>query len=276
MSGMIPSEDRPTCPEPQEHHLFFVKQGNGTVVTVNWREVRERIAAGTIGPDTSLRPVESPHWVTAAGLAFGTGSPVPVALPPPRPGWCSRAPEAWEAHDRRAFPRMAARVADALLGGPIIAGLTFALTRIDPYLAQSILEPHPGTEATLADGLIFAFVYILSSAVFLGATGTTPGKLLFGIFVLGNGGAPMGLVSALRREAWVYVTGLGFTLPPVTLITLALSLRRLKRTGVMWWDDGRSTVVMRPAGRVDYLSSLLGLVVIAALLLLLRWSLGLE
>jgi uncharacterized RDD family membrane protein YckC len=93
-------------------------------------------------------------------------------------------------------------------------------------------------------GLLFA---IPMTALFIGLTGTSIGKWIFGIKVLNFEGAPIGIGQAFMRELYVFLRGLALGLPFFSLIALFLAYRRLANERITSWDQDLNTrVVHRP------------------------------
>lgn len=82
-----------------------------------------------------------------------------------------------------------------------------------------------------------AFVSIFINAFFIGKTGRSLGKILFGIRVVGRNGEKIGFKNALRREFAIWVRGLGCGIPIVCLFTMYSSFQNLKKNGVARWDQ---------------------------------------
>ncbi len=71
---------------------------------------------------------------------------------------------------------------------------------------------------------------------FLSKFGTTPGKALLGIRVLSSTGDNLSYAVAVRRTYRALLTGLGFQIPIISLITLILSYFKVKRMQSMTYD----------------------------------------
>ena len=95
--------------------------------------------------------------------------------------------------------------------------------------------------------IIASFIVYLAwmpvEAVFLSSLGTTPAKWLFGIRVISNRGK-LPFDDAAKRTILVWIKGLGFGLPLVSLLTMLYAYRRLTKTGTTLWDTSAGTVVI--------------------------------
>jgi uncharacterized RDD family membrane protein YckC len=73
-------------------------------------------------------------------------------------------------------------------------------------------------------------------AVLIGLTGTTPGKWLAGIRVLGLDGQPAGIGRAFVREVHVALRGMGLSLPLIVLICNVAAHTTLTTEKTTSWD----------------------------------------
>jgi len=84
---------------------------------------------------------------------------------------------------------------------------------------------------------------LVVDAVVIGRFGTSIGKLIAGVRVVGATGESPGFGASVRRNVGVYFAfgvGVGF-IAPITLIVAYFGLRR---TGSTWWDRGAGTQVV--------------------------------
>lgn len=95
------------------------------------------------------------------------------------------------------------------------------------------------------DAILTVALGSLVTGLVLGFVGTTPGKSIFGIRVKTLKGQSIGVSNGIARDLTILAKGLGLGIPFVTLITLILSYRRLKKNNVMSWDAGQFTVTYR-------------------------------
>jgi len=80
--------------------------------------------------------------------------------------------------------------------------------------------------------------------------GRTPGKVLLGLRVVSADGSPISWSRAWERAVLLWAKGLCVGLPLLFLITSAVAMRRVVRTGRASWDEATQTNVVRarPAG----------------------------
>lgn len=160
--------------------------------------------------------------------------------------------------------RYGARVLDMVTNGTagwiMVCLIWFQLW---PISADSFLSYLDGPFGRLLDLTATVAVGCLVSALVLGATGSTLGKVIFGIRVRNVDGSPLGFADSLRRELLVWIRGLGFGVPIISLVTLALSYGSLKDKGQSVWDIGKHQVVYRRGGSQMALN-ILGIALIIA------------
>lgn len=171
--------------------------------------------------------------------------------------------------DTRPHPvhRYLARLVDVgLFGLAAMSALSLLLYAIAPAWALRLSEGLATTPGRALDLLLTIALSGLVAAVPLGLSGSTPGKWLFGIQVLDEDGHPIGLARALRREAQVWVHGLGLGIPLLSLLTLGLSYRRLMHSGQTRWDASMGLSVRhRRLSLAQVLAALAGLLVVGLL-----------
>lgn len=111
-----------------------------------------------------------------------------------------------------------------------------------------------------------AFGATFINAIFIGFTGLTLGKWLFGIKILNDEKRPLGVLRALKREFMVWFSGLGCGLPGISILTVLFSYRRLKAKGITSWDEAiKSTVIQRTEQAALSAPMLIGRIAIAAI-----------
>jgi tol-pal system protein YbgF len=102
---------------------------------------------------------------------------------------------------------------------------------------------------TIFWGILFFLLWIPIEALLLSVFGTTPGKALFNLKVAVNGGAKPSFSLAINRTLRVWVHGLGFGIPLVSMITAILAYTQLRDVNETSWDrDCKTTVLHRPLG----------------------------
>lgn len=105
------------------------------------------------------------------------------------------------------------------------------------------------SDAALAFGraLIFAMIgWHLLEGLLIHLFATTPGKALFGIKVEREDGLRLSIPQALGRSFYVYVLGVGFYLPLLSIVGMTFSFFRLLSSGKCIWDQHLDTRVETP------------------------------
>jgi hypothetical protein len=98
---------------------------------------------------------------------------------------------------------------------------------------------YPGI-ANLGDyvvGMIVIAIMIFVNAAMLSTHGTTPGKSLLKIRVTKTDGKALSFEEALKREAKVWVFGMGCGIPLVAFVAQLLSYQRLNDKRITKWDE---------------------------------------
>lgn len=123
-----------------------------------------------------------------------------------------------------------------------------------------------GFLATLYANVLAVGVTVPAIAIFGAWTGT-PGKWLFDIRVREANGDRLSLVRSFRREAAVWIKGLGLGVPLVSLITLIMSKVRLDEDGMTSWDKAMGCRVTHAAASVSgYIKKTIGITVVLGML----------
>jgi uncharacterized RDD family membrane protein YckC len=191
-----------------------------------------------------------PHCATllppGAQYCPACGKPVPVPdapasafLQPNAPKL--DAPQASEPPPVRPWVRYWARLIDLFV---------FALPA---GAVMGAIWPHLIEQADGANDLMLGLLILLAWAfvepLCLSVFGTTPGKALLKVRLSGPGGRRLTYIEALGRSLRLWWRGLGAGVPFVSLITLAVAYRRLKRQGHTSWDaEGGCEVRHEPIG----------------------------
>jgi uncharacterized RDD family membrane protein YckC len=158
--------------------------------------------------------------------------------------WTDTSPHPWR--------RYMGRTLDNVLVGC----LTWILVALIAY----ILAPGP-TAAVLAlltrpvgqflSVILLALFNIPANALLLRTTGFTLGKWVFGVRVTRDG-ERLSFRGALRREAAVFVRGIGLGIPLIAVVTAVFAYRRLTSQGMTSWDrDQDLTIFHRPVTRAS-------------------------
>lgn len=116
-------------------------------------------------------------------------------------------------------------------------------------------------------GMVLANVFTIGVSVpviaCFGAWTGTPGKWIFGIRVREADGRRLSLARSFRREAAIWIKGLGFGVPFVILITLIMSKVRLSEDGTTPWDEAMDCSVHHLApSALGYIKKTLGVILV--------------
>lgn len=109
-----------------------------------------------------------------------------------------------------------------------VFGMTFP-NSVDSYI-KFIENP-------LGASIAVYLLWIPTEAFFLFFIGTTPAKWLFGIHVKGRDGENLSFPQSLFRAFQVFVSGEGFAIPIITLVSRISCYRSLRANGKMSWDS---------------------------------------
>ncbi len=145
-------------------------------------------------------------------------------------GYQDLAPHPW----RRYF----ARLLDTAVNGAIMWFLVGTLiVSIDQDSYKAFLDYLGKPDSRYLNSMATFLLAIFPNALLIGFTGSSLGKLVFGIRVTELDGNALGFRKALRREFLVWVRGLGFAIPIVVLFTVLSAFSRLKNTKKTSWDE---------------------------------------
>jgi uncharacterized RDD family membrane protein YckC len=259
--------------------LWQYMDGTEPSSPTSWERLLELLRRNTISPDTLVRREGSEAW-------FGLGRILsdPALSPPPPSFAISRAGDASSAGassqsgiwvDMTAHPwrRYVARMIDTTIyaaAGFYVTGIILATTDISlSYRFVDLLSGLSGRLISAFLGFIYA---ILGGALVIGFTSGSFGKWLMGVRVVDASYRPIGIPRALLRELLVWVKGLGFGIPFVTLVTLVMAYRRLDGDAITSWDDKLGLVVLhRPRGVAQTVLGIVGIALYVAAVVALRW-----
>jgi hypothetical protein len=138
-------------------------------------------------------------------------------------------------------------------GGRMIDVELFGLVGIVPimilvYLVDEAAGDWLTSGSRLASYLVLApLAWLLSipfTAFCLSRWSTTPGKLLFGVRVVSQGGGKLSYREALRRELSLLVWGVGLGLPLISLFAMIRSYADLEIEHESKWDRQVGSVVL--------------------------------
>ncbi|HCL01690.1 MAG TPA: hypothetical protein DHW61_04625 [Lachnoclostridium phytofermentans] len=96
--------------------------------------------------------------------------------------------------------------------------------------------------------LLAMFIWTFIEAILLCTWGTTPGKFLFNVTIRNADGEKLGFVSALKRSLLVWIYGIGFGIPVISIIGLISQYKKLTKMKSTTWDRKMKVIV-----RHDYL-----------------------
>ena len=245
--------------------LWFYRDGDEVRGPVSDSGVAELVRAGTLSGDSELRE-EDP----AGAWAPLSGWLPDLAAVPPRPGaggarfWTDTQPHPW----RRYLARMLDNVVVGTCTWLIFTVIFYAVA---PDRADAFYLVFEEPYGRVLDLFLTVLASIPGNAAMIGLTGTSIGKWVFGVKVVGADGRPIGFLRALKREVILWVAGLGAGIPLVSLATLIGSYTRLQETRTTIWDSNlRSKVFHRPegGGQTALIVLGIGLIVAARLALL--------
>lgn len=184
----------------------------------------------------------------------------PVALPATA-AWSDTQPHPWR--------RYLARTLDTSVFAMVMSFVLFAVWgALEPASALKFITllSEKSAGGRILDVMLSVLVAILPNALFIGLSGTTLGKWIFGIRITNSEGNPIGFFRGLYRELFVWVRGYGLGIPFVSLITLVMSRSRLEEAGATAWDANLSTLVShRRESFWQHLLNAIGVLLIVAI-----------
>lgn len=175
-------------------------------------------------------------------------------------GWLSEPVTPWR--------RYGARIFDMTINGTLgWALIGIAWYAIAPLSADNFFDDLNPALDMIMTGLVATII----CGLLIGYSGTSLGKLVFGVRVTTNDGKPIGVLSGVIRDFKVWMKGLAFTIPLIGLITLIVSYNRLKQDGATSWDKAEGYVVKhRPSGPKQSALNVFGIITIVIVQLLIR------
>jgi hypothetical protein len=178
--------------------------------------------------------------------------------------WLDVAPHPW----RRYFARM---FDVNLLGFFSWALIGLLYYSIDPVAAERFFQILEGRFAQVISIVTTVPLSMIWSGMFLGLSGSTPGKWLFGIRILDASGAPPGIFKGYEREVIVWVHGLGCAIPIVNMVTMLVAYGHLDKTSGARWDQNlKLAATHRPEGGVQVALGAAGIALWFAILVAVR------
>jgi len=131
----------------------------------------------------------------------------------------------------RPWVRYLARMIDLFLGSLVLV------------LILSLAWPSALKLPDVLFGIAALFFLVFVEAFLISTFGRTPGKWLLRIKLRTSNGQRLSFPQALKRSFRVWYRGLGLGLPIISLITLIVAYRNLKRHGITTWDRDAQLVV---------------------------------
>ncbi|MBN8819227.1 MAG: RDD family protein [Sphingomonas sp.] len=141
----------------------------------------------------------------------------------------------WEAA-KNPWRRYGARLIDVYVFGELtlgIAGLMIGLWGPD-WLFDWVTDDQQWKQLLVWSPLLWICATPMIATV-ISWKGTTPGKWLFGLRVVGDG--PIRFGAAFRRECLLLFWGIGLALPLLNLVMAIRSFSEVEPTGVARWDE---------------------------------------
>ena len=240
----------------------------------------ELLDVGRITNQTPIWRQGAPDWEplqAALGLSAGKPPPIPEA------------PQALQANVRSASPvlvtspistyaptielasvhpwrRFFARLLDTLIAGAaVFFCIGYVLTIANPAAQAKFVHFLDSPAAIILNSPITFFFAIIPNALLLGFTGSTVGKLIFGIRIADAGGRTIGFRTAFQRELLIWVRGVGLGFPIIYLLPLWAAYRRLKVTRTTIWDERLALgPICRPNSALQIVANIIGTVLLFA------------
>jgi uncharacterized RDD family membrane protein YckC len=178
----------------------------------------------------------------------------------------------WSENPSRPWRRYFGRLLDQTISGSLgFMAFAVVMATLDNDAFQRLIRIVDNPETNFLSVWLTIVFAIPINAVFIGFTGSSIGKLIFGIRVLDRSSQPVGFLTALRREVLVWVHGLGLGIPLISLFTVLSGYSRLRKTGSTSWDNDLNIVVTyRPPGLLQGLLAAIGVVLLVAITVVLK------
>lgn len=260
---------------------WFYLEADIAIGPYSWDRLLDLFKVGLISPRTYVWREGDDGWTTldAARTARRSVPPPPLPMMPdasnasePQALATSAAMTPWLTSPVAPWRRYGARILDTTINGYIgmfavgMVWYTFAPASADAFFG---IFTTPG--GVLLDVIATLILAGLVGALLIGTTGTTIGKAIFGIKVVHLAeDRPIGIGGALKREASVYVFGLGLGIPIVALVAMIVAFNKLKAEGDTSWDAGAQRVLYRPGGTLQTTLNVFGAVLVVLVLVINR------
>ena len=166
-------------------------------------------------------------------------------------GWLSDRPTPWR--------RYAARI---IIDIPVNGLIGFSLIGIVAYsIAPMAADEFFNNLNILVDIVLTLVLGCFITGILTGLTGSTIGKLIFGLKVQTLSGQNPGLSKGISRDMQVALQGLWLGIPLISLVPLYLNYRKLVDTKTTPWDEGKYLVLYRASGPIQYILNVVGITV---------------
>lgn len=216
----------------------------------NFSDMPNSTVPSDIPTQVNAEPIQSPYVAhVPPSNVQGTGAIHGVVSA----GWLSSPPTPWR--------RYAARMLDMTVFGYVaFSVIAFVYYSVAPYSADQFFSIFNGPGGTIIDLVLTTLLGCVLSGAVVGLSGSSLGKLLFGIMVVDRDGNKIGAVKGMQRDLSVYLRGLGLGIPLVSAITIWMAYSKLKETGSTSWDTDNDYIVWhRPSGPGQYLLNVIGI-----------------
>lgn len=95
--------------------------------------------------------------------------------------------------------------------------------------------------------------WVIIEAILLSTWGTTPGKFIFNLQLTDLNNSKLKFNAALGRSLNVWMKGMGFGLPLITIITFINSYDTLKKNSVTAWDKNKFILTHKKIGFIRWM-----------------------
>ena len=177
--------------------------------------------------------------------------------------WLSSPPTPWRRYGARIFDF----TFNGILGFSILAAIFFAVA---PYTAHEFFSIFESKFGRILDLMMTGFVASIIGGALIGVSGMTLGKWVFGIKVTKLNGSNLGLVDGIVRDLDVYIRGLGFAIPLISLMTMLTAYSTLKKKESTSWDAGKYLISHRRSSAVQTILNIIGVIMIFLIIALTR------
>ena len=141
--------------------------------------------------------------------------------------------------EARPWMRFLARSLDCHIMFAVFAFTAFQLG----FASPGVFTETKDLLTTTGVWLLSTYAWVFLEAWLLSAYGTTPGKLLFNVYVLHEDGSRLTYAQALRRSFTVWIRGYGFGVFPLREMLCIMSFIALVQDGKTPWDEQQSLKV---------------------------------